>query len=151
MNNNRFLSFTKYSVIALLICVGALTCWAQNTCTLKVNVSGMGSTKGTLYAVLYDQDGYMKNKLQTKNVRIKKAATYTFSFEGLQRGKYAVTILLDENNNGQVDSNSMGMPTEMIGFSNNAPCSYGPPSFQETAVTLDGDRTIQVEMYYFHL
>jgi uncharacterized protein (DUF2141 family) len=37
----------------------------------------------------------------------------------LPAGEYAVQVLHDENDNGKLDTNFMGMPTEGYGFSNN--------------------------------
>lgn len=43
----------------------------------------------------------------------------TFVFKDLKPGAYAVLITHDENGNGQLDTNAMGMPLEGYGFSNN--------------------------------
>ena len=43
----------------------------------------------------------------------------TFVFQDLKPGAYAVMITHDENGNGQLDTNAMGMPLEGYGFSNN--------------------------------
>lgn len=154
MSKIQFLSMNKRGLVSLLMCMWAVFCCAQcaqDSCSLKVDVSGFGNSVGTLYGVLYDKAGYLKEKLQIKTVKVEKDGTYSLSFEGLQKGSYGVVMFLDENGNGKTDRNGMGMPNEMIGFSNNAPCSYGPPSFGDVEVSLDGDKTIKVEMYYFHL
>jgi uncharacterized protein (DUF2141 family) len=39
----------------------------------------------------------------------------------LPAGSYAVQVLHDENDNGKLDMNLMGVPTEGYGFSNNPP------------------------------
>ena len=43
----------------------------------------------------------------------------TFVFKGLKPGAYAVLVTHDENGNGTLDSNMIGMPIEAYGFSNN--------------------------------
>ena len=45
--------------------------------------------------------------------------TATFVFKGLAPGAYAVLVTHDENGNGKLDSNMIGMPVEAYGFSNN--------------------------------
>lgn len=154
MSNSNFLSLKKQGLIALFMCVWSVICFAQqdSLCSLKIDVTGIGKTQGTLYVVLYDEAGYMKDKLQVKNINVKNCSEpYTFTFDGLQKGSYAVVMFLDENGNGKTDRNGMGMPTEMIGFSNNAQCLFGPPSFKDTEISLDGDKTIKVVMYYYHM
>jgi len=43
----------------------------------------------------------------------------TFVFKGLKPGAYAVLVTHDENGNGTLDTNMIGMPIEAYGFSNN--------------------------------
>lgn len=42
-----------------------------------------------------------------------------FTFKDLKPGNYAVMITHDENGNGKLDTNVVGMPLEGYGFSNN--------------------------------
>ncbi len=51
-------------------------------------------------------------------------------------GIWAVQAFLDENDNEEVDRDLIGIPTEGIGFSNNAPFRFGPPKFQNAAFQL---------------
>ena len=55
----------------------------------------------------------------------------------------------DENDNGRLDENAWGVPTEGYGFSNNARGLLGAPSFDSAQVTLDGnDRSIAISLIY---
>ena len=54
-----------------------------------------------------------------------------FTFEGLESGMYAVSLFHDENDNGKLDANFMGIPREPYAFSNNAKGFFGPPTFQD--------------------
>ncbi|MCG9910123.1 MAG: DUF2141 domain-containing protein [Flavobacteriales bacterium] len=44
-------------------------------------------------------------------------------------GEYAVTVFHDVNDNQKLDKNWMGIPTEPMGFSNDARPVIGPPSY----------------------
>lgn len=46
----------------------------------------------------------------------------------------AVSAYHDENENKTLDKNSLGIPTERYGFSQNPKRGFGPPKFQEAAV-----------------
>lgn len=60
----------------------------------------------------------------------------TFRLE-LPPGTYAIAVLDDENGNGELDSNWMGIPQEGFAFSNNIkPTLTGPPSFQACKIDL---------------
>jgi len=41
-------------------------------------------------------------------------------------GKYAVSVFHDENSNGKLDTNFLGIPREGVGASNNAKGHFGP-------------------------
>jgi uncharacterized protein (DUF2141 family) len=64
----------------------------------------------------------------------------TFVFKDLKPGTYAVLITHDENGNGQLDTNMMGMPVEGYGFSNN-PRVMRKPTWDEARFELVGEAT----------
>jgi len=71
-----------------------------------------------------------------------------FSFQDLKPGEYAVMITHDENGNGKLDTNVMGMPLEGYGFSNN-PQVMRKPTWDEARFTVgdgDGDVAIDVDV-----
>ena len=53
----------------------------------------------------------------------------TCEFHGVSAGVYAVSIFHDENLNGRLDTNWMGIPREGVGASNNPKPRMGPPKF----------------------
>ena len=70
----------------------------------------------------------------------------TFVFKDLKPGTYAVLITHDENGNGQLDTNMMGMPVEGYGFSNN-PRVMRKPTWDETRFEVGADNlAINVEL-----
>lgn len=50
--------------------------------------------------------------------------------------RLAITAFHDANENGELDKNAIGIPTEKYGFSNNPAPGFGPPSFDQTAIPL---------------
>ena len=65
-------------------------------------------------------------------------------FDSLLAGEYAVKVYHDENGNGQLDKNFMGIPIENYGFSNNARGTFGPPDWDAAKFSLpaQGDSII---------
>lgn len=45
-------------------------------------------------------------------------------------GRYAIQAYLDENDNGKVDRNALGIPKEEVGFSGNPLLLTGPPRWK---------------------
>jgi uncharacterized protein (DUF2141 family) len=50
-----------------------------------------------------------------------------------------VRAFADENGNGKLDTNLMGMPTERYGFSNDAKGNRAAPDFEAAAIGVDAD------------
>ena len=66
-------------------------------------------------------------------------------FPNLTPGTYAVKLYHDEDNDGQLDSNMLGVPSEGYGFSNN-PQGLGEPTFEESMFMVDGDTNIEITL-----
>ena len=59
-------------------------------------------------------------------------------FEDIPPGTYALAVVHDENFNGKLDTNFLGIPTEGYGFSNDATAALGAPSFSAASFSYDG-------------
>ena len=56
-------------------------------------------------------------------------------------GKYGISIYLDENKNGKLDVNFLGIPKEKYGFSNNVFPATRAANFEEAAFEIQGKST----------
>ncbi len=101
---------------------------------LSVDVSGIKTSKGKLMFALFNQaDGFPDNArkaLQVKELQAKKGVV-NLKFENLPQGLYAVAVFHDENNDGKLNTNLLGIPKEDYGFSNNARPGFRAPTFNE--------------------
>jgi uncharacterized protein (DUF2141 family) len=62
-------------------------------------------------------------------------------------GEVAIAAFQDANENEKLDKNSLGIPTERYGFSNNPKRGFGPPSFQQAKFNLStGINTLDIEI-----
>lgn len=67
----------------------------------------------------------------------------------LPQGYYALAVLHDENNDGEMNKGPFGMPKEGFGFSNNPELKWGAPSFEECKFLVKADLTdIKVDLKY---
>lgn len=87
---------------------------------LTVTISDIRAAKGTIMVAVEKSDAGWND--QEKPVAAQKIAAsgkeVVLKFD-LPAGEYAVQVLHDENDNGKLDTNFMGMPVEGYGFSNN--------------------------------
>ena len=65
-----------------------------------------------------------------------RAGTLRFVLRDLPPGRYAVNAFHDENDNGELDTNIVGIPSEGYGFANDPGAAFGPPDFEAAAVTV---------------
>ncbi len=61
-------------------------------------------------------------------------------FTGFKPGRYAVAVMHDENSNGKLDTNFLGIPKEGTGASNDAKGAMGPPKFDDATFDYAGGR-----------
>ena len=75
--------------------------------------------------------------------------TITFTFEGVEPGRYAIALLHDENANGIADRALGMMPKEGFGFSRDAKVRLGPPRFGDAVFDIGrANRDITIRMRY---
>ena len=113
---------------------------SESTGMLIVNISGFPSSEGFAMVALHDSEESYKGeataaiaKTQVKVVDQKAQAI----FGNLAYGGYGVSIFHDENANGKMDKNAMGIPKEAYGFSNNAKGFFGKPDYAKVKFELN--------------
>ena len=91
--------------------------------------------------MLYDSPnafGDLRDPVMTVTTELDGRDTY--SITNVPAGEYALIAYHDENLNGRMDKNFIGIPREPLGFVNNYQ-PKGPPSYVKASFTLsDGDR-----------
>ncbi len=135
---NLVLSPARRSLCAAAVLLVPLAAAAADLQLSVVN--GPAAKPATLYVALFDSaDSYAANKMLAAQTVPMQNGNARLSFAGLAPGRYALRVFADENGNGKLDSNLMGMPTERYGFSNDAMGNLAPPGFDAAAFQLNGD------------
>ena len=135
--------------ILLLITVLGFTqgLYAQNQ-SLTVSIKNISSDKGTLRVGIFNsQTDFLKKQLYGQIIK-SKSGDMKVVFENIPVGAYAISIIHDENENGELDSNLFGIPNEGFGFSNDAMGTFGPPSFEKASFNLKENSTMTVNLKY---
>ncbi len=98
-----------------------------------------GPTSGIVALYLFDSpESFTDLRTPYRSVRFDLSEEPTLRIEGVPPGVYALLVYLDENANGRLDRNFIGIPTEPIGFSNQY-VPRGPPTFPRAAFTLTNE------------
>ncbi|MDB5393120.1 MAG: hypothetical protein JWM91_626 [Rhodospirillales bacterium] len=124
-----------------------------NQVPLQINVSGMRSAKGNITITIYPDEPSHFLDGSYKVVRQQLPVTLPVTsacFILTAAGYYAVALFHDENNNHHLDTNSLGMPTEGYGFSNNPTLYFGPPELKQVRFSVHPDNPpIAIRMKYY--
>ena len=110
---------------------------------LTVTVEDIANHKGTLKIGVYDATGYDGgNSVNGANVKV-DGASETVTIEGLAPGEYGIKIFHDVDDDGEMDTNPFGLPTEPYAFSNNAKGRFGPAKWDAAKFTVTEDGATQ--------
>jgi uncharacterized protein (DUF2141 family) len=134
---------TLVKILTLLI-INCSFISAQNLklMDITVHVKNLSSNDGKILVGLYDTKiDFLKNRYKGAIVEIKNN-TISVVFKDIPEGIYAVSFVHDENNNGKMDTNFMGIPNEDYGCSNNAKGFMGPPKWDDAKFELKTDHKI---------
>jgi uncharacterized protein (DUF2141 family) len=125
---------------AVLLCI--LCAPLARAADLTVRVDGLTTAKGKVMLAVDDSAAAWDDKAPDLATGSVPAAVgeVSYTFKDLKPGTYAVGIFQDENSNGKLDSNFLGIPKEGFGFSNN-PKLMRKPTFDEAHFTLGADNT----------
>lgn len=110
---------------------------------IHVEIDGFHNDKGQVLCALYSSPiGFPKRADKAiAHARSDISHGHAFcEFPGIASGTYAVSVFHDENSNGKLDTNFMGLPREGVGASNNAKGHFGPPKFDAAAFHFSGGR-----------
>ena len=131
---------------------------------LRITVEGIRSPHGTILIGLYDsletftraielsdKDGFLNdpNRFAAVALRANAAMKSAVVLTNLDPGQYAIILFHDENGNGKLDKNALGVPTEPYGFSNNVQGFLGPPAYEKAVMQITAsDRAVRIALIY---
>ena len=125
----------------------AVACLAQaqppRVSLIHVEIDGLRNDKGQVLCALFSSanDFPKRNNKAVAHAKSDISRGHALcEFSGVPSGTYAVSVVHDENSNGKMDTNFMGIPREGVGSSNNAKGRFGPPKFEAAAFHFSGDR-----------
>ena len=116
---------------------------------LAIEVRGVRSDAGRLFVAVHTPSEGAKfpagESMYAGLQQQAREGAIRFVLRDLPAGRYAVNAFHDENGNGDLDTNVLGIPKEGYGFANDPPANFGPPSFEAAAVTV-GDEPVTAAM-----
>jgi uncharacterized protein (DUF2141 family) len=119
---------------------------------IHVEVVGLRNETGQVLCALFSSAEGFPNKPEKALVRTRSVITSrraVCEFSAVTAGTYAVSVFHDENSNGRLDRNFIGLPREGVGASNDAKGRFGPPKFEAAAfIFLGGSLEVRIAVRY---
>ncbi|TDK23735.1 DUF2141 domain-containing protein [Luteimonas aestuarii] len=125
---------------ALVLSLSVLATSPAYAGDLAIDLSGIRVAEGHLMVSLVDSAAGWDDQAPPRQATRVAAVegTTRVVFENVSPGTYGVMVLHDENDNGKLDTNIVGMPIEGYGFSNN-PRVMRKPTWAEARFELAAD------------
>ena len=129
----------RTGAVAMAMLAGTAMAATAQAGTLTLDVAGVAAGRGPLVVAVYDNGkDFLSKPLRTLKAAATGAATQV-TLPDVKPGEYAVAVYQDLNDNGKMDKNLFGIPTEPTGMSNNAPSNFGPPKYDAARFTMPAD------------
>jgi uncharacterized protein (DUF2141 family) len=114
--------------------------WSQvSDASLRIEISDIRNATGDIGCLIFNgPDGYPESHEKAhreSHVKIISGAAVC-EFKNLAPGEYATIVFHDENLNGKLDKNFLGIPREGYGASNNVRPAMSAPGFKEAAFSV---------------
>lgn len=133
----------------LILLATPLLLAATGPTTLDVTVTGIRSTKGLVsVCVMPDKTGFPACEKAGSAIKQRVAisgGSVRVRFTGLATRDYAVTAFHDEDGDGKLKTNFIGIPREGVGVSGK---TGGIPSFTKAAIPIKPGSAVTLAMRY---
>ena len=139
--------------LLLVLCsaIGACDAYAQSA--INVNIGKIRNNKGVCCVLLFTDPsafpGDAKRAIASKVIKAEKGVR-NIRFEKIPPGTYAIAVIHDENEDGLLNTNFLGIPKEGYGASNNNLPMTSAPKFSGSSFTISGkDKTLEIGLKYY--
>jgi uncharacterized protein (DUF2141 family) len=124
------------------LALAAAFCAAGSASAASIEVRVQGVTaKGKVLVAVCDKTTFLKDCAYSGSAPAKAGETIV-TVDGVPTGSWAVLSYQDENDNGKLDRNVLGIPKEPYAFSRDARGRFGPPSFEDAAFELRDEKAV---------
>lgn len=123
--------------------------------TIIITVTNFKSQKGLVLCCLNNKEDGFPGK-QNKAVSCQKigitGSTMQLTFLNVLPGTYAVAAYHDENNDGTLNTNFLGIPKEGVGVSNNKMRTFSAPKYNDAKFVLpaNGEIKMEIKLKYYN-
>ena len=125
---------------------------SANAADLKIKLTNLRNNEGNIAIAIHNNEAAFKGNDATNapyTMLINASGSKAITLHDFPAGKYAISILHDEDKDNILDTNERGFPTEGYAYSNNVG-KLSIPSFKKASFThsVDANTTQIIKMLY---
>lgn len=149
----RYLWTASMAMMMLLLPFPAPVLAGPHCPGIHVQVLNIRNSKGTVACALFDSPHgfpteYLLSATNIMVIKVRKLQARC-DFEDIPPGKYALAVIHDENMNGKLDVNVLGIHKEGYGFSNDPKSGPRAPSFSDASFSYNGENLeMTISLHY---
>ena len=125
------------SIVLGAVLVAGLAARSARAALVEVAVTGVTDARGHVRVDLCTRETFLKENCPYGGSAPATAPATLVEIAGVPPGQYAAQVFHDENDSGDIERNVLGIPTEPIGFSNDAPLHLRGPRFSDAAFSVE--------------
>jgi uncharacterized protein (DUF2141 family) len=152
--NIKFMnSFLKQIILYVVVLFLSISGFSQSdsSTSIRVKVTDLRSNDGKVGLTLFNTaegfPGNPNNAIDKKYVDVTNKTAFA-TFEKVPPGKYAIAVYHDEDEDGEIETNFIGIPKEGIGSSNNPKSRMGPPRYEDCEFDTRKTQELTIIMKY---
>ena len=137
----------KYLILSFLVLSSNFVFAADENFEVTVTINNLEKEVGQLnISLANDPTDFLTSKKEStlKATLPAQKNAMTYKFKGLKAGKYAVSVFHDENSNGKMDTNFIGIPKEPYGVSGKP--KFGKPKFEDCSFEVKNSQSISIDL-----
>lgn len=145
----RILSVLLFAGALAIKLVASAMAQSAGASTLTVKIAGLRAAKGQVKIALFNSpESWLGDHPKYSATVDVNSLSVSWKLTDVPPGDYGIAVFHDENKNGKMDKNFLGIPQEAYGFSNQQRVRFGPPKWDKSKFVVAGaftEVTIEVE------
>lgn len=110
-----------------------------------MDIRGIQKSQGKVFIAAFRKgDAFPSMEGKFKSLIVSAKSNSTEAVMEIPSDTYSIAVFHDANNNGKMDKNLFGVPTEIYGFSNNARATFSAPDFEDAAFELKSEKKLVI-------
>lgn len=140
----------KSFLLSSILGISALGLLPAAALDVRITVQGIRSDKGRIAALAFSNNIGFPDQVHKAVARARvdaRSGRVTLTLKNVPAGTVAVAVVHDEDANGRLNRNLVGIPLEGVGLSGK-PVAKRPPTFNDAVLDLKASRNLEITLKY---